>query len=244
MSGHSNTQTPEQFSLVIDAFTPATLPMARLAEYLREFAALLGSEGSVHFEGVSHGSAVLASRSEPTASRKIRNRLDDVLLHRAPKSAMRAYANIDNLLADDNAIGQVRQGPAQIIEFPGRRRANAEKTGPVRRHGNLDGQIFQIGGRDETINIHLREGEQSHRCEASIALARRLAPHLLDGKVRLFGEGDWLRTDTGWTLVRFTATDFVVLDQATFRKTLKTVNGIFDGIEIDTGEMLATLRHG
>ncbi len=217
----------DEFSFVIDAFTPSTLPMARLAGYLREFSVLLGSEPYVHFERVVSGSAALKAKSDPTASPKIRTRLEEVVSGSAPKLAMKAHSNLDDLLRSDNAIGHIKHGASKVIEFPGRRRAQQEKIGPVRRHASLDGQIYQIGGKDDTINIHLRDGDVTQRCEASISLARRLASHFLAGKVRLFGDGDWYRTESGWQLSAFTATDFVELDADSFSQTVEKIRGVF-----------------
>ena len=37
-----------EFRFTIDAFTPSTIPLLRLAEYMQDFAILLGNEKSVH----------------------------------------------------------------------------------------------------------------------------------------------------------------------------------------------------
>ncbi len=36
--------------------------------------------------------------------------------------------------------------------------------------------------RDETINVHVRDGEKIYRCEVTIKLAKLLAPYFLSGK--------------------------------------------------------------
>ena len=54
--------TGEEYEFHIDAFTPATIPMARLALYLTELAALFGHTESVHFEKVKKGSVRLVAR--------------------------------------------------------------------------------------------------------------------------------------------------------------------------------------
>jgi hypothetical protein len=45
-----------EYRLKIDVYTPATIPMARLAEYMQEFAVLLGEAKSVHFVRLEEGS--------------------------------------------------------------------------------------------------------------------------------------------------------------------------------------------
>jgi hypothetical protein len=49
--------------LTIDAFTPSTIPLLRLAEYLHDFAILLGNEKSVHpGERLEQGSTILLGK--------------------------------------------------------------------------------------------------------------------------------------------------------------------------------------
>ena len=48
----------------IDAYSPETIPMAKLAEYMSDLAALLGRENAVHFAGLEKGSTKLAVRVE------------------------------------------------------------------------------------------------------------------------------------------------------------------------------------
>jgi len=71
----------ESVFLIIDAFTPDTLPMSRLAEYLKSFAAMLGSEANVHFDSVLEGSAPVKLLS----SRKMRQRFDKGYRESLPK---------------------------------------------------------------------------------------------------------------------------------------------------------------
>lgn len=221
----------EEIVLEIDAYTPATLPMARLAEYLAQFALLLGNEANVHFSKLSKGSARCVAYADEQATPKVRERVESVVSGTAPKPAMKAHKEIDDLLAHDNAIGGVYLGQQKLIEFPGRRRAQKEKIGPVRRDTSLDGQIFMIGGRDETINVHLRNGEKTFRCEVSIDLARRLAPYFLNGSVRLFGHGEWYRIDSHWEMANFVAVDFTELERKTLNESIGGMRGIFSSVQ-------------
>lgn len=239
----------DKIRLVIDAFTPDTLPMSRLAEYLKQFSELLGYEANVFFDKVEKSSAALAAYTDNTATPKIKQRLDDVVVGTAPKAALRSNAAIDDMLLADNAIGYVDFGAGpKMIEFPGRKRAPQQRIGPVRRKSTVDGQIFQIGGKDETINVHVRNlkrPSETYRCEVTIDLARKLAPHFLLGNIRLFGEGDWYRTDSSWLMNpnSFTAFDFVPLDDLSLEATIGAVQNIFADVSV-TGDFLDHLRHG
>ena len=235
----------EELQLVIDAFTPETLPMSRLAEYLREFATLLGNEEHVHFSRLKKNSTHLLAFPDFEAIPKVKARIDEVISGTAPKPALAAHRRLDDLLAADNAIGHIEIGGAKVIEFPGRRRPIQEKIGPVRRAASVEGQVYQIGGKDETINIHLLDKGHDVRAEVSITLARKLAPYLLLGRVRLFGEGDWYRINSRWERTNFTATDFVPLNSQSLPEALREVQGIFTDVSPDDfAATMSELRNG
>jgi hypothetical protein len=223
----------EEIILDIDVFTPDSLPMARLAEYLARFSELLGHAENVHFTRVLKGSAKCKAFIDPQAAPKVRERVESVINGSAPKAAMRAHKDIDDLLAADNAIGGVYLGGERVIEFPGRRRATKEKIGPVRRSTSIEGQIFQIGGKDDTINVHLRDKDRLYRCEVSVELAKKLAPMFLTGKVRLFGHGDWYRVDSHWEMANFLAVEFVELEGKTLNETVAGIRDVFSAVHAD-----------
>lgn len=230
--------------LEIDVFRPATIPMSRLAEYMKAFSCLLGNEEHVHFLEVEEGSARLCAATNPVATPKVERRLFEVVNRTAPKPAMRAHQEVEDLLVADNAIGHISMGGKKVIEFVGRRRSQSVTIGPVKRSTFLDGQIFSIGGRDATINVHLRNKDQAYKCVVSIDLAKQLAPHFWGGKVRLFGEGDFIRRDEEWTMLGFTATSFVPLSNKSLSETLGSIRELFKGAPTDLADGLLELRNG
>jgi len=229
----------EEVSLVIDVFESSTLPMARLADYLKPFSIMLGSEAHVHFDRVADGSAECRASVEPHAAPKVRERVNGVVAGIAPKTAMKARDDIDDLLLEDNAIGHVAINGRNVVEFPGRMRAAKETIGPVRRGTSIEGQIFSIGGKDETINVHLNDGQQEIKCVVSVELARRLGPHLRGPRVRFFGQGLWYRVDGVWQMKGFTADDFTPLPDTPLDVTLKSIQATLSGI--NASEFLATM---
>jgi len=62
------------------------------------------------------------------------------------KPARKALTEIDDKLAEDNAVGRILRGTAKLIEFPGKTRHVEEKLGPIEQPGTLDGEVIQIGG--------------------------------------------------------------------------------------------------
>ncbi|MBL8231351.1 MAG: hypothetical protein JNL98_22850 [Bryobacterales bacterium] len=209
----------ESFELQIDVFTPETIPMLRLAEYLSNFAELLGENAHVHFHGLKAGSVCAVALVEPVAIPKVKRRLDEVRYGAGPAAAQKAYREIDDLLAEDNAVGQLLFGSTHIIDFPGRRRHPDDTLGPVTQPASLDGEVIQIGGRDQSVNVHLRSGDRFHRCVTTKAIARRIAAYLFGPAIRVHGTGTFERASSGdWLVKRFEISDFEVLDETPLSK--------------------------
>lgn len=202
---------------IAGGFTPQTLPMERLAEYMAAFAKLLGESENVHFQSVEPGSAVLVAAIDKPARPKVRDRLAALRDGRGAGDAQKAFAELDEMLRKDNATGTVSDEAGDLlIPFPGRNRPEPLVYGPFRQDGKIDGQLIRVGGKDETVPVHLRDGEIIHTgliCTPEIA--RRIAPHLFGPVLRAHGTGTWFRTGTGeWELRRFRISDFEVLDEA------------------------------
>ena len=57
-----------EYRFRIDGFTPDTLPMARLAEYIADLAVIFGEKELVHFVGIEKGSAILIQKIDAVAA--------------------------------------------------------------------------------------------------------------------------------------------------------------------------------
>jgi hypothetical protein len=208
----------------IDAYSPDTIPMAKLAAYMADFAALLGKDNAVHFDGLAPGSTKIKARIEFEDVPKVTNRLDDIRRGNPPKDAVKFFTDIDNRLANDNAIGRILieddngTVTAELLTFPGRDRPKAQSYGPFTQEGSLDGLLISIGGKDESISLRLQNGETIYsKCETTRSIARELGRHLFE-PVRIFGSGRWMReTDSTWTLIGFRVTRFDTLGTANLR---------------------------
>lgn len=206
---------PQEYRFEIDAFTPDTMPMARLAEYMTDLAALLGHTHSVHFVRLEPGSTVLVQSVAYEDVPKVEERLTAVRLQEGAPDAMRAFAALDQKLAKDNAVG-VLHGlkEAVVIRFPGRERPAPVTYGPINESGCLDGVLIRIGGKDATVPAHLQNEGMIYQCNTSRQMARTLAPHLFGSVLRVYGEGRWIREEDGtWTMRRFNITRFEILDE-------------------------------
>lgn len=218
-----------EYTFRIDVFTPATLPMARLAEYMAALADLIGHKESTHFARIEEGSACLVSCVEEQDAPKVQQRLESVMSPVPPQGAAKAFKTLDDMLAEDNAVGEVI-GPAGavIIPFPGRTRPKALTFPAFRQDGSIDGQIVSIGGRDKTAHVTLQDSGLTYtNIDLNRHLARELAKHLYGTKVRLFGIGRWERHPEGaWKLLAFTVDRYEILDDAPLGAFLAEIRSI------------------
>lgn len=220
----------ETYQFTIEgSYSPATLPMERLALYMGALAKLLGEQGSVHFEGVRPGSAVLVAAIDKAARPKVRERAQSVRDGTATRDARDAFFDLDTLLRKDNAVGNlVGEGGAIIIPFPGRNRAEPPVYGPFKQEGTLDGQLIRVGGRGPTIPVHLQEGEAVYTgLYTTSDIAKRLAQFYLGPVLRVQGVGIWLRSADGtWILKEFKVTDFEALDDAPLQDVISKLHRV------------------
>ena len=221
------TEAPE-YRFVIDALSPDTLPMSRLAVYMADLARLFGTVERVHFVRLEAGSTVLVPRVDPEAVAEVENRLVAVAENRAPEDATKAFKALNRYLADDRATGSLRDGgSAEVIRFPGRDQPKSLTFGAFTQPGVLDGVLIRVGDRDETVPVHLQDGDTIHVCNATRDMARQLAAHLYGRPLRVHGEGRWERDANGaWSMKRFNITEFDELDDAPLGAVVERLRGV------------------
>lgn len=213
----------------IDGFTPATLPSARLAQYLLDLNALLGSAPKVHFKRLGKGSAQIIQWAEPKVLPEIRKRIVSVGINKskAAPELVEAYDKINRHLVEDNSAGKLRIGSEKILDFPGKRTQARKIIGPITQNEYLDGQLVRIGGIDATVPVHLREGEDFHYCTANVTVAKQLAPYLFGQTIRVYGVAHWYRYPQGvWRCDLFRVETFQPLEDVPLHEAVERLRAI------------------
>lgn len=241
---------PVEYVFRIDAFQPETLPMSRLAQYLAALARMLGHDDHIHFVGVEQGSAKLRAAVEPVDAPKVEARLNGVRVGDAPKEALAAKQALEDLLANDNAVGTLTEGADErvVLPFEGRNRRKLLTFAPFREETSIDGVIVSIGGRDSTAHAQLQDGDVLHvGVTMDRQLARELAKLLYGSPVRLFGNGRFERNDAGvWKMTDFRVDRHEVLNDASVREALDTVRSVAGSqlLAPNAYDQLAAQRNG
>ena len=166
----------DEYRLKIEAYTPDTMPMERLAEYLAELAQMLGERTSVHFVRLDPGSTSVIHRIEREAIPKVKSWTASVRRGIGPRDSVRAYRKINRMLRDDNssAVWKEEKTELTIIIFPGKDDAEEQVIGIAQR-GSIDGEVIRIGGLQNIVKIMLKcEQEEIFGCWATKPIAKAI----------------------------------------------------------------------
>jgi hypothetical protein len=216
-----------EYRLHIHGYTPDTIPMKRLAEYMSDLANLLGHPQSVHFVRVDPTSLSLVHKVDTEDIPKVRERLYVVAKDpsNAPSDAMAAYHAINARLESDNATAEIFADD-NVIEFPGKTAPAPEpvRIGPIIQRDTIVGIPIMIGGKRDFVPVHIETGNGTVPCRAKRSVARRLGRYLFEDVIKAVGEAKWIRTEEhGWTLEDFVIDDFDPTDDHDLNETLESI---------------------
>lgn len=221
----------DEYRFKIDAYSPDSIPMSRLAEYMVEFAKLLANTDRVHFKRLEKGSTVLVSRVEHEAIPKVADRLQSMRLAEGPKDATEAVARINDMLRDDNATGMILKDAdgqtAQVYRFPGKEIQRPQKMGPFSEPAIFKGELVRLGGEDDTKHALIKDSQGrvwSGDMSREVAIQMR---GLLFEWVQVEGMARWVRNEDGaWDLKGFHVQSFKVLPKDSLEADVKNLRNI------------------
>ena len=133
----------------INAYSPTTMPMARLARYLDNLATVLGETNSVHLVSIEEGSTVPVLKIDWEAYPKLRHRANEVRNREGSAHVLKARRAIEDDLAADNAESAelVDEEGARILRFAGATRVEEPEYGPFSPTRNLGRRAHRRGRR-------------------------------------------------------------------------------------------------
>lgn len=235
----------EIYTFHIDAFTPETMPMARLAEYMAVLATMLGERTSVHFQRLETGSTRLVSRIEREAAPKVRDNINSAQSGDATTEVAKAYKLANDMLRKDNAEGMLERCGSNVLAFPGRKAPRPVKLGPFNQTVEKDGVLVRIGGTDKTAHATIEDSDrETWSFEVTRELAIELAHHLFGKPIRLVGTGRFFRDeDARWQHTTLKATGFELLNAASLAEVVGKIRRLPEGTWKDNPtDLLRRLR--
>jgi len=218
----------ERDELLFEIDIPArTLPMARLAQYVAELAMMLGQEDHVHLVEIRESSTVLVPFVDDIAFQKVQKQILAVRNGSAAQKTMRRYEAIDNWLADDGASAVLRGAYGTVLQFPGNsNKPVSEDLGPVVEPWSFDGEIIQIGGRDETISVYLRDRHEAPVICTTTRDKGRLLAHFIFQQVRVNGQATWIRANNKWKRTHFYIDSWSELTERSLESTIQQLRDV------------------
>lgn len=223
----------EEYVFWIDAYSPDTIPMKRLGEYIIRLGKLLGQEDRVHFVEVRGGSTSIAMKIEREAVPKVKERIDSIKRANASTDAMSTEKELNDMLRSDGAIGefsQVIQGrPALLLRFEGRGIPKPQKMGPFSEPATFKGELIRLEGKDTTKHAGIMDAQgRVWAGEMSKDLAFEMRELLFDW-VLVEGTAKWMRSEDGaWNLNEFHISSCKALPKDTLEDDIRNLRGIAD----------------
>lgn len=198
----------EEYEFWMDAYSPETISIKRLGEYMARLGKLLGNEDRVHFHELRGGSTALAMKIEREAVPKVKQRLVNIKNAEASNEALFAEKELNDMLRSDNAIGELRQvAPGDkrlILRFGGREIPKPQKIGPFSEPAIIKGELIRLEGKDATKHAGIMDA-QGRVWSGEIALDVAVQIRgLMWEWVIVEGTAKWSRNEDGvWDLIDF-----------------------------------------
>jgi hypothetical protein len=237
-----------------EEWTPLTIPMARLVEYLADLAAMLGHEDHVHLRTVEDGSTQPIVYMHPEVYEAAIAQMHAAQRGEGPDKANAAYRRINDRLITDNGIAEFVdiEKKAKILEFPGRNLSRFKAIKPIREQASISGELRRVGGVDKSIHLLIKRADgEIVSVETDEKFAKQLEKDgWLFKYIRLHGIATWSRDETGkWHMDKFKAQSYdpEPLISETFEATLNALKDVpgnkWNDLKDPFGE-LRKIRHG
>lgn len=220
-----------EYRFVLDAgFTPETIPMARLAEYMADLAKLYGERDAVHFLRVEPSSTAILSTVDQEADVRVSERLQALELDEDPPiDAAQAFESITQRVVADRGRAYITSGPARVLDFPtGELLQQSPTYGPFWQPGSVTGTVYWGGGKGRIVSVKLEHTSgATYLCKAKRTTAKRLLDHIWGPPLRVTGRGRWLRTADGeWRLLQFNIDNFSILETESLTETIARLRAV------------------
>lgn len=236
----------ERFKFTVPGYSPETMPLDRLMEYLNQLSIVLGNPGDLHLVGVEKGSTrpVLAMRHDVAV--KARHHAREVAEGGGSARRRDAFNTIRRMVAQDGGKPAVLKEPkgAIILKFPSVDVGQDQVIQSLRQPTSIEGTLVRVGGIGENAQLLIQElnGKVIAGCTASRPVAQNMA-HLIYRAIRVSGIGSWHRTEEGkWEIARLHVQSFEPLDESDLEDIVAKLRAVNVQWPADAIEQLQAMR--
>lgn len=235
----------ERFEFIVPGYTPETMPLDRLIEYLNQLMIILGNPSDLHLVEIKRSSTkpVLLARHDVAV--KVRNRAREVWSGGGNDRSQTAFKRIRRMVAEDggkSAVLQAKEGT--IIEFPTVDLGEDQIVSAVRQQTTISGTLIRIGGVAENAQLLIQDfsGEIVSGCTAPRNLAPELGA-LIYKPIVVHGVGSWCRSAQGkWELSRLHVQSFEPLEDLSIDQVLMEAEAATSNWPDDVVDQLLAMR--
>lgn len=225
--------------------TPHTLPMARLADYLKKLSTIFGNDDRVHFLRVDPGSALNVIEVDEEIEPAVIERTKSAAIGAGTKETVQAFQSLSESLEQDGFTAELENDTGDVIAHFAHALEVGETFGPFWQAGEVDGLLTRIEGIDESVHLTLWSDGVRYNCVTTQEKGKGL--RYLDA-IRAVGRGQWYRNEKGkWELKKFIVSDIEPLEDDTLLEVVARLRAIpgnpLESLKDPIGEMLK-LRHG
>lgn len=221
----------EELSFVIPGYTPETMPLDRLIEYLQQFAAVIGTPDQLHLTKIEKSSVAPTFKvSRPVAERATEEaervqRGEGTKVQRAAFNRLRRYVRRDAPQPGRPAL--FRSQKKVVLTVP----AAPEDTGSlqgIRQATQIDGKLVRIGGDGEYASMQLSDLQGGLITGFTVKhdMVKDLA-QLIYEPIRVSGVGIWNRDEDGqWQLRKMEVQSYEALDDEPLDSMVDRLRGL------------------
>ena len=237
----------ERFEFVVPGYTPDTMPLDRLIEYLTQLTVILGNPSDLHLVGIEKSSTKPVLIMPHHAAVKARHRARETWEGGGSARQRSAYNRIRRMVADDGgkpAVLTSRQ--ITILEFSSVDLGADQEISSMRQASSVAGELIRVGGDSEFDQILLKEfsGDVVSGCFATKEVAKQLAKCLHE-HVRLHGIASWSRDRRGkWQISRMKVLTFETLENDSLSEAIAEAQAAVGEWPEDLVEKLLEMRRG
>lgn len=238
----------EELSFVIPGYTPDTIPLGRLIEYLQQMSVVLGDPDNLHLIEIRKGSVEPTFHVPKAIALEAKDRAGRVQRGDGTTKQVAAYQRVQRMIRRDardagSPVALLKSPQRVLLEIPAAAEEPDALAG-IRQASSVDGQLIRLGGAgdDATLQVQDLQGRIMSGFTAKRALAKDLA-QLMWEPVRLHGVGIWCRSDRGeWLLDRMQVQSFERLDDEGLGVTLERLRALNVVWPSDADERLSNER--
>lgn len=223
----------QELDFVIPAYSPETMPLDRLLEYLAHLSQVIGDPENLHLVAIGKSSTVPKLRMPIATAVQARERARQVQRGEGTQKQRQSYNRIRRMLRRDT--GQAWAGrPAVltldntvVLEVPPAPEDLGVVTG-VRQQTSIAGSLIKVGGAGEDAALQLQDfsGAILSGFVAKRHLAKELARFIYE-PVRLSGIGIWERSADGvWDLDRMQVQSYELLEDDSLEETVAKLRAL------------------